>query len=170
MSLKDTLTSASDALSAKKISFALIGGFALAAHGIVRATQDIDLLVDGTKKDSARVALAAAGFAVSHSTEEVMHLTGPGQLDILFANRTPTQDMLKRATKINDFPVPVVVPEDLIALKIQAYCNDRSREFQDKADIQSLLQSCKNLNFDLIKKHADLFGEWPSIEAIRVKI
>lgn len=167
MDIHDTLSSASAALAGAEISFALIGGFALAAHGVVRATQDIDLLVDGAKKADAQAALVHAGFKVVRATEEVAHFSNRGQLDIIFANRESTQNMLKRARRINDFPVPVVSAEDIIGLKIQAYKNDSKREFQDKADIQALIYGCANLDFQLVKIYADMFGEWAFIEKLR---
>jgi len=55
----------------------------------------------------------------------------------------------------------------LIGLKIQAYKNDKSREFQDKADIQFLISSLENLDWDQIKKYADLFDEWEVISEIK---
>src|SRR6185312_2744296 len=153
-----------------KVDFALIGGFALAAHGVVRATQDIDLLIDGRKKEDAKRSLLKAGFRLAFENAEVMHFSGAGQVDTLLANRQPTLDMLKRAKSINDFPVPVVSAEDIIGLKIQAYKNDPKREFQDKADIQSLLGTVADLDFKLVKKYADLFGEWDFISELRKKV
>lgn len=170
MDLQDTLSSAASALSAEKIGFALIGGFALAAHGVVRATQDIDLLVDGSMRNKAIKCLESIGFIISHESPEVVHFSGKGQLDILFSNREPTRQMILDAKKINDFPIPVVSAEGIIGLKIQAYKNDPRREFQDKADIQSLLEIYKNLDFDKIKFYADLFGEWNFITDLRSKI
>lgn len=170
MQIQDTLNLAASSLRKANIGFALIGGFALAAHGVVRATQDIDLLVDGNKKEEAKKALLQAGFSLTYGNTEVMHLSGKGQLDILFANRELTSDMIRRARPINDFPVPVVSAEDLIGLKIQAYKNDQKREFKDKADIQALLEQAKSLDDDLIKKYADLFGEWEFIRLLKEKI
>lgn len=51
MKLKDTLTLASKSLAKDSIQHALIGGFALAAYGVSRATIDIDFLVDGDNAD-----------------------------------------------------------------------------------------------------------------------
>jgi len=170
MEIQDTLSLAAEALRNEHIDFALIGGFALAAHGVVRATQDIDLLVDGGKKEATKQSLIRAGFKLAFENAEVMHFSGPGQLDTLLANRTATLDMLKRAKRINDFPVPVVSAEDLIGLKIQAYKNEPRREFQDKADIQSLLGTVDHLDFNLIKKYAELFDEWNFISELRKNI
>lgn len=170
MEIQDTLTLAKSSLEKEGIKFALIGGFALAAHGVVRATQDIDLLVDGGQKDLAKDLLSTAGFKLVFENSEVLHFSGQGQLDILLANRESTLDMLKRAQSINNFPVPVVSAEDLIGLKIQAYKNNPDREFQDKADIQSLLKQVTNLDFSLIKKYADMFDEWDFISELRKRI
>jgi hypothetical protein len=170
MGIQDTLSLAAEALRKENIKFALIGGFALAAHGVVRATQDIDLLVEGSKKERAKQSLLSAGFNLAFENDEVMHFSGIGQIDTLLANRSATLDMLNRAKPINDFPVPVVSAEDIIGLKIQAYKNDPKREFQDKADIQSLLGSVQNLDFNLIKKYADLFDEWDFISELRKRI
>lgn len=170
MDIQNTLSLASTALKNEKIPFALIGGFALAAHGVVRATVDIDLLIDGSKKENARLCLLKAGFKLTFENAEVMHFSGAGQLDTLLANREATLEMIRRAKPINDFPVPVIAAEDIVGLKIQAYKNDPKREFQDKADIQSLLGKVENLDFDLIKKYADLFDEWAFICELRNKI
>lgn len=164
MEVQDTLTKASEALENINVGFALIGGFALAAHGVVRATQDIDLLVDGDEKDKVRAILEDVGFKVVMENNEVAHLSGAGQLDLLFANREPTKKMISRASRINDFPVPVVCVEDLIGLKIQAYKNDSRREFQDKADIQALMEINSSLDFKQIKIYADMFDEWKFIK------
>ena len=40
------------------VEYALIGGYALAAHGLVRATEDVDLLVDPSLENSRRWILA----------------------------------------------------------------------------------------------------------------
>lgn len=170
MQIQDTMTLAAKTLDNEKIKFALIGGFALAAHGVIRTTQDIDLLVDGRKKLETKDALLSRGFRVAFESEEVLQLSGQGQLDILFANRESTQNMLQRAQPINNFPVPVVSAEDLIGLKIQAYKNDIGREFQDKADIQALLQKNKTIDLNIVKKYADMFNEWPFILELKNRI
>lgn len=78
--------------------------------------------------------------------------------------------MLTNAKQIKGFPLPIVQLEDLIALKIQAFVNDSKREFQDKADIQSLLQMNPKADYDKIKMYADLFEQWPTIEDIKKKL
>jgi predicted nucleotidyltransferase len=171
MGLNDTLTKASTSLQQRKIAFALIGGFALAAHGVVRATQDIDLLIDGNRQADAIKALEQAGFKIVHQTPEVCHFSGPGQLDVLWANREPTQRMIQKSVSIQQFPVNVVQIEDLIGLKIQAYKNDSRREFQDKADILSLLERHKDrVDLQKVYDYADIFGERLTIQDLLKRI
>ncbi len=49
-------------LSAEKVEYLLIGGYALAAHGIPRATKDIDFWVAANPENSSRVYSALARF------------------------------------------------------------------------------------------------------------
>lgn len=50
------------ALAAAEIDYAVCGGLAVAMHGHVRATRDIDLLMPSEAAPRALVALAAIGF------------------------------------------------------------------------------------------------------------
>ena len=77
---------------------------------------------------------------------------------------------MSNSNVIKQFPLPVVKLEDLIALKIQAYVNDSTREYQDKADIQALLKNNPDANYDIIKTYADLFNQWQTIEEIKKKL
>lgn len=162
--LRKTLETARDLLSRENIDFALIGGFALGAHGVHRATRDIDILADGTHATKVKKLFVEEGFNVFYESKEVLQMDGPGYLDIVFANRPLSLKMLKEAKYgIQLAGVPVVSREALIGLKIQAYKNDPKRELQDKADIQALLRQ-GNLNMVQIKIFADLFDAWNEIE------
>ena len=58
--------------------------------------------------------------------------------------------------------------EAIVGLKIQAYKNDPTREYQDKADIQSLIvKHGSTLDWNEIKTYADLFQEMPFLEKLR---
>lgn len=164
--LRKTLITASQALKTAQIKHALIGGFALSVHGYHRSTVDVDFLADGSKKQEIKNILTGLGFSIVHESDEVLQFTGPGRLDILLANRPLSLEMLDRASNQNSLQIYVVCPEDIIGLKIQAYKNDPGRELQDKADIQQLLLK-NTLNFELIKKYADLFDEWETIQKLR---
>ncbi len=164
--LRKTLELARSLLNTEKIPFALIGGFALAAHGIHRATKDIDLLVDGAYKDKVKQIFINSGFKVLNQSSEVLQLAGPGYLDIVFANRPLSIEMLKKSKSESTLAgVPVVSRESLIGLKVQAYKNDPSRQLQDKADIQALLRQ-PNIDLTQVKIFADLFNAWSEIQEL----
>lgn len=166
INLRKTLNDAHTVLQQAGVAHALIGGFALAAYGQHRATADIDLLADGTKKEMIRAELIKKGFVLKHESSEVLQFTGIGFLDVLLANRPLSQQMLKQALLNQELDIYILKPEDIIGLKIQAYKNDASRELQDKADIQKLLALPK-INLVEVKKYADLFGEWLVIEKLQ---
>jgi hypothetical protein len=162
--LRKTLKLAQSLLTKNRIRFVLIGGFALSAHGIARATKDINLLVDGSFKSQVKALFTQAGFAVFFESDEILQLNGPGYLDIVFANRPLSLEMI-RESPLKLAGVPVVGREALIGLKIQAYKNDPSRTLQDKADIQALLK-LPGANLQKVKTYADLFDAWKEIEEL----
>lgn len=162
LNLRKTLSEVTSLFQSNQIHHALIGGFALSAYGEFRSTVDIDFLIDGSKKDLAKSLLLANGYKLQFESKEVLQFTGTGYVDVLLANRPMSLEMLKNANQNKDLGVYVVKPEDIIGLKIQAYKNDSSRIHQDKADIQGLLK-LKNLDMILVKKYADIFGEWDEI-------
>ncbi len=162
INLRKTLSDVHSILQNEGISHALIGGFALAAYGHHRATVDIDFLADGLKKELIKNALIAKGFILKHESDEVLQFVGMGFVDIILANRPLSQAMLGQATQNRELGVHVLRAEDIIGLKIQAYKNDPTRVFQDKADIQKLLQ-LPGLDISVVRKYADLFQEWSEI-------
>lgn len=165
MNLRKTLTEAQSILEANGISHALIGGFALAAYGHHRTTSDIDFLADGNKKELIKSVFQAKGFTLKFESPEVLHFGGLGSVDILLANRPVSQQMLNECVLNKELAVHILKPEDIIGLKIQAYKNDKSREMQDKADIQNLLK-VEGIDMARVKKYADLFEEWPVIQEL----
>ncbi len=76
-----------DALQGAGVEYAVCGGLAVALHGHVRATRDIDLLVPAGQKDQAMAALRDQGFTLT---------AGP----IPFSTGTPQQRTLFRASKV----------------------------------------------------------------------
>ena len=87
--LVGTLDAIVAALAAAGVPYALCGGFAVNLHGHVRATRDIDLLVERTDLDRARVALRPLGFTLD---------AGP----IPFAVGTPRERELHRVSRVDE--------------------------------------------------------------------
>jgi len=166
MKFSEALNIAHMTLEENNIPHALIGGLALAILGINRSTCDIDFIVDADFKELAKIELSKKGFILKTETEEVLHFKGIAYLDLLLAKRPLSKEMLLNATKSSFMKINCLKVEDIIGLKIQAYKNDKSREYKDKADILSLFEIHKNLDLNKVKFYADLFGEWDFIKKI----
>ncbi len=132
------------ALEQESVPYALCGGVALAIHGVVRATVDVDLLVREEDLDRARAAAGSCGFDVPALPLEfangirIHRLTKLVDADSLCVDflivapllETVFEDRMKIETESG--PLSVVSRESLIAMKSLA-----GRE-QDLADIRRL--------------------------------
>ncbi|NTV28576.1 MAG: nucleotidyl transferase AbiEii/AbiGii toxin family protein [Candidatus Omnitrophica bacterium] len=152
----------SDKFNAAGIRYALIGGFALHAAGYVRATNDIDLLLNAEDTAAAKELLAASGYRLIHEDTNVLHFEAPpqlfGGLDIVLAQRKYTLNMLARASA-GPHGIPAVRPEDIIGLKVQAIANAPSRRSRDLADIEWLIVTHRaSLDLALVREYFELFG------------
>jgi hypothetical protein len=152
---------------AQAIEYAFIGGFALGAIGIARNTLDLDLLVP--KKDLPVIdqIFQAHTYRLTYRSENVSQYVSDikpfGSIDLLHAFRPRTFAMLQRVQRISIFEgqyiIPVVSPEDLIGLKLQALTNDPSRQTPDYADIELLLKRFQaDVDWQLIAEYFELFG------------
>lgn len=167
MSLISGIQSFTSKLEKSAIDFGIIGGLAVFAYGGERTTFDVDFLIHKKNRSKVERIAEQLDLEVFNSNDEVLQLSGAIQLDIVFANREKSQDMLKRLGTVKGFPYPVVAPEDLIGLKIQAFTSNRKREYRDKGDILAIFRNVKNLDFKLIKEYADMFNVWKEIEEIK---
>jgi len=170
MDLRKTLKFVHTLFEAAQIDHALIGGLGLACYGSTRATIDMNLIIYELDKAKAKNLLLQNGFNLVDESLEVLQFSGMGYVDLLIARRPIAKDILKLSRTNGPDGINFVRPEDLIGLKIQAYKNDPGREFQDKADIQFLIESQSDLNWELIKSYADLFEEWEVINGIKTKV
>ena len=141
----------------------------MAHYGIQRATGDIDFLIDESDKKNTVMMLEKLGFKIFHQTDDVVQLEGPGSIDFLLAKRELSRKMLQEAKAIEPFNIKCISIEGLIGLKIQAYNNDPKREFQDKADILSLIEQYPHMNWEQVKRYADLFNAWKDILELKQK-
>ena len=73
-------------LERHQVRYILVGGYALAAHGYVRMTQDIDIAVAPTVENSARW-IAALSDLPDHAAAEMIGEEDPFQGDYLHAIR-----------------------------------------------------------------------------------
>ena len=82
-------------LEKARVPAALIGGLALAPHGVVRATQDVDLLTDASSADALDRELTNLGYRCVHrSADAANYLRGDERLDLLYASRPVARQLL----------------------------------------------------------------------------
>ena len=152
------------ALRDADVPVALIGGLALAAHNIVRATQDVDFLAD-----AAGQALEALGYRCIHRSEDAAnYLREDQRIDFIFARRPITRRLLAAARPVDSYlgTVPVVSREGLIGLKLQAFVND-ARRTQDLEDIRALLRAARGeLDLGEVRDYFLLFDREPLLEQL----
>lgn len=158
--LADQLKQAIAAFKSCKTEPALIGGLALAAHDVVRATRDVDFLVDA---DDARVvheALIGLGYERVHQSEDAAnYVRGDEALDLLYAHRPTARRLLERAgtSETAMGRLRVVSAEGLIGFKLQALVNAPERG-RDRDDILELMRAGRGrLDMQEVRSYFDLF-------------
>lgn len=139
---------------------ALIGGLALAPHKVVRATQDIDLLVNAEAADHVDRALADLDYRCVHrSADAATYLRGDERVDLLYAHR-PIARRLLAVAEPRETPfgtLRVIGLEGLIAFKLQGFVND-PRRTQDLEDIRALLRANRDrVNLAELREYFRLF-------------
>lgn len=148
------------ALSGAGVRFALIGGLALASYKVVRATQDIDLLVDASKADEIDAQLCKLGYRCLHrSTDAANYVRGDERLDLLYAYRPIAHRLLAEAQELKTAlgNLCVVSAEGLVGFKLQGLVND-PRRTQDLEDIRALLRANRGtLDMNQLREYFRLF-------------
>lgn len=166
MKLKEVLTKVHGILTAIPARHAIIGGMALAAHGVQRATNDIDFLIEEELIEVVRKKMIENGFKVIHESQEVLQFSGCGEVDFLIARRPMSRAMLAKQKKSHLFGIDCLDVEDLVGLKIQAYSNSPKRKMQDQADIDALFHKNRDLDYLQLKVYSDMFNAWIEIAAM----
>jgi hypothetical protein len=134
--LNEALRKVVAALDRLETPYALIGGLAVAARGAVRATRDIDLLVDLPFQEALSMerSLTESGFratfhrgAADDPIVGVLRLTVPlagaeVSCDLIFASREWQRQTVTNATTVDldSFAVRVAQSADLFLLKLYA--------------------------------------------------
>lgn len=149
------------------IRYALLGGFAMGVHGVVRSTVDIDFLVFRDDMDKVNTVMNELGYECRYRSENVSQYISPlkvfGEVDFIHAYREISVGMLQRAEEKKVFnqsiSLKVLRVEDLIGFKVQAMANDKSRKATDLNDIESLMALHKgSMDWYAAEKYFDLFG------------
>lgn len=158
--LADQVKQAVVAFAGCKIPPALIGGLALAAHDVVRATRDVDFLVDADDAQKVHDALIALGYECAHRSEDAANYVRDDEgLGLIYACRPRSQQLLagdmERDTTLGR--IRVISAEGLIGFKLQALVNAPERE-SDRVDILALLRAGRNkLDMQEVREYFALF-------------
>jgi predicted nucleotidyltransferase len=129
----------------ERVRFLLVGAYALAAHGFPRATKDIDIFVQATPDNAAKLMRALARFGApltevseqDFSLPDVVFQIGnwPRRIDIVTSISGVTfEHAMKNQQElvIDGLPLPVIARDDLIDNKRAA------GRTQDLADVERL--------------------------------
>lgn len=158
--LLDQIRQALTVFASNDVSPVLIGGLALAAHNVVRATQDVDFLVDADVADRIHGLLLGLDYRCVHRSEDAAnYLRDDEGLDLLYAHRPIARRLLDEAKERDTpmGPLRVVSAEGLIAFKLQGFVNDPART-RDLDDIRSLLQANRQaLDMGQVEQYFVLF-------------
>jgi len=158
--LVEQIKQAVAAFAGCKTTPALIGGLALAAHQVVRATRDVDFLADADDADRLHEILLALGYHCVHRSEDAANYIRDDEgLDLLFAHRPTARRLLAEAIERETAmgSLCVISAEGLIGFKLQALVNNPSRT-RDLDDIRALLRAQRGrLNMAEVREYFALF-------------
>lgn len=161
------------ALNDTGVRFALIGGLALAPHKVIRATQDVDLLVDADDADTIDRTVTTIGYRCLHrSAEAANYQRDDERLDFVYAGRPIARRLLATAVEhATPFgPLRVISAEGIIGFKLQALVND-PRRTQDREDIKGLLRANRTtLNLEEVREYFRLFDRESVLDEILQEI
>jgi hypothetical protein len=62
-------------LNCHNVDYVVVGGFAVAAYGVIRATEDLDIVVDQDWENAERLAAALSELEAEHATDPTTPLT-----------------------------------------------------------------------------------------------
>ena len=157
------------ALQESRTPFALIGGMALASHGVVRGTRDVDFLIEAESGDAVDALLKVLGYDNIHrSADSATYARRDERIDLLYAQRPIARRLLADAREVGGSlaPLRVVSAEGLIAFKLQAVVNDPQRT-QDLEDIRALLRANRDvLDMAEVREYFRLFDRESQLDEL----
>ncbi len=125
----------------------VLGGHALAAHGVARQTVDVDCLVAVESREALGAHLLQGGFRRLAENENFARYTHPSEfisdIDLLFVDTATFTKLEAGSLPLEKAGVTLRAPAlpHLIALKLHAIRNTPAREAGDLGDIARLLQT-----------------------------
>jgi len=152
-------------LNLKKIPFLLIGGRGLEAHGYVRNTKDVDLLISLHDKDPIANSLRELDYACIAETAIFSRWRSANPIsddvDLLYVDPGTYAKLASDAITMDlgseTVPVPSVM--GIIALKLHAIRNHPERRHRDVSDIRAVIELHRNTtHLDEVKTLCERYG------------
>jgi hypothetical protein len=170
--LKEMLKQVLQGLAHAGIPHALTGGMAMAVHGAVRATKDVDFLVNGADRDRIDAVMRQLGFAAEADGEGfARYVRRPLQelpevvewVDLLFATRPIGLELIEHALatplRWEGIALPTVSPAGVVLMKVIAIAADKRRPY-DEGDVRFLLREHGDtINHDWLRREAAEIGD-----------
>lgn len=132
-------------LNSRKIKYLLVGGYAVAYHGLPRYTEDIDFLIETTPENASLVAVAVNDFGFANlglkpddflAPENVIQLgRAPNRIDLLTSVTAVSFEEAwksKVQTELDGLPVWVISKDLLVRNKLA------TGRRQDLADVERI--------------------------------
>lgn len=150
------------ALRSANVVYVIIGGVAVNAHGVLRSTHDLDVMVRSEDSDPLDTILNGLGYKAIDRRADLAHYMRPDgtRLDVLYSRRPITAELLRNpiVAQYSGQSIPIISIEGLIGLKVQAF-NDDPRRIGDLDDIMRLFRANRDkIDMKEVESYFDLFG------------
>lgn len=136
-------------LSEEQIDYAIIGGMALALHGFIRPTEDVDLLMNPQGLEKFHAELVGRGYVplFPGARKHFRNSETGVKVEVITTGEYPGDGKPKpvafpepRDVAINVAEYRVVKLESLIELKLASGLTAEHRKLRDLADVQQLIE------------------------------
>ena len=174
-SISETLQNLAQVLDRSHVDYMLIGGYALPAYALIRATVDIAIAMNSKDPMQLKKELENAGFQVSSFTQDtpcfiLTNIKTVTEIEVWLKPDGITLDAecLRRRQKVNitESKFWIIGPEDFIVNKLAR----RDRRNQDEVDVLSVLENNKlKLDIDYLYAVAERASVLPLLKALQKK-
>lgn len=134
-------------LEGRGFPHAVVGALGLHAHGLSRATIDLDVVTESAARPGLVRFLEELGYETLHVSAGYSNHQHPdpdwGGVDVIYVDEETAGRLFascSRRLRLGEREAPVPRAEHLAAMKVHAMKNDPSRLVQDLADVQHLLR------------------------------
>ena len=172
MEYKKVLATILAELEKHNIPYAIVGAVAMGFWGVRRDTVDVDLLVKAVDREKVIAFMKGLGYdhlVASNFADQFGHLIKEmGLVDFLYTKREQGIIEESKAFKgLGDIDISVALPEDIIAMKLDAIKNNPKREIRDWADIQTIVEALgDDLDWTKIRNYCKLLDMEEAYEKI----